>query len=276
MESAPGAIWIANDRNGGGTYANGYPFRIILHTIEGSSNPGVAAGHRAPPHLWYDPETRVLLQTVPFHRSAFALYSNGVTPTNKACALQVEISGRAQETPDWPAQWLDNIAEDVVVPMCRFVASQGGSIDLFDVPEAGAIPGSASEHAPQRMTLERWGGFRGICGHRHVPLNDHWDPGGMDVVRIARHAALIIGGLLAQPVYEESTMRICLTQAGLYLLCSPDRTFIVLNQSDDTWEMVNSRLVGLAQAGLVPSLPDGSPLINRIPDDALSLLMDRT
>jgi hypothetical protein len=199
MALVANARWVNNARSSGGTYADGYPWRIVLHTIEGSSTDGLAAGHQYPPHVWYDPATRVLLQTVPFDRSSFALYSDGVTPTNKARALQVEISGRAQDTPQWPGEWLDNLTADVIVPMCQFVAAQGGSIDLADVPLAGPIPGSASASAPQRMSLERWATFRGICGHRHVPTNDHWDPGAMNVERIAQHAAYLIGSLLEQP-----------------------------------------------------------------------------
>jgi hypothetical protein len=60
------------------------------------------------------------------------------------------------------------------------------------VPLAGAIPGSASEHAPQRLPADRWlNGPIGLCGHRHVPTNDHWDAGGLDLRRIA---ALAGGG----------------------------------------------------------------------------------
>lgn len=279
------AAWVTNARNQGGTYA-GYPWRIVLHTVEGSSSAGLAGSHPYPPHVWYNPATRQLWQTVPFDRSAFALYrAPGGVETNKANALQVEISGRAQDTPNWPNEWLTNLAEDVVVPMCRFVAEQGGQIDLSDVPAAGAIPGSASEFAPQRMASSRWATFRGLCGHRHVPTNDHWDPGAMDVQRIAAHAALVIGGLLEEvppkfssvsiPDPRRFPMNLCLTPAGLYLLVASDRTFTILNAGGESWEYVNSQMVGLARAGLVASHPDGSPVISNLNDDAIKLLRER-
>lgn len=197
------AIWVANARNGGGTYdpeSFGYRWRIVLHTIEGSASPSMIAGHAYPPHLWYDPATRKLYQTVPLSRSAFALYQASDAPhyTNRARALQVEIAGRSADTPSWPQQWLDNITQDVVVPLCRWVAQQGGSINLNNAPAPGAIPNSATVNAPQRFSPTAWALFDGLCSHRHIPMgDDHWDTGGLDTPRIAQHAAMIIGSQLA-------------------------------------------------------------------------------
>lgn len=206
------AIWVPNARNGGGTYdpdGYGYPWRVVAHTIEGSASPGMIAGHPYPPHLWYDPATRVLYQTVPLGRSAFALYQAGDAPhyTNKARALQVEIAGHAADTAVWPTEWCDNIAEDVIVPFCEWAAMQGGQIDLLGfIPDPGPIPGSATADAPQRLTPDQWAALRSMCGHRHVPMgDDHWDPGGLDLRRIARHAAIIIGGLLPPPPVNPPT-----------------------------------------------------------------------
>ena len=200
------ATWIPNARGGGGTYdpeGFGYPWRIVLHTIEGSANPSVIAGHAYPPHLWYDPTTRKLYQTVPLSRSAFALYQAPDAPhyTNKARALQVEIAGRAAETASWPLEWLDNITRDVVVPLCQWVAAtQGASINLAWAPPVGAIPGSARADAPQRVTPGIWAVNSGLYSHRHIPMgDDHWDTGGLDTPRIAAHAALLIAGMLPPP-----------------------------------------------------------------------------
>jgi hypothetical protein len=206
------ATWIVNARNGGGTYdpeGFGYPWRVVLHTIEGSASPAMIAGHPYPPHLWYDPATRKLYQTVALSKSAFALYQSpsGVHYTNKARALQVEIAGRAAEAGQWPLEWLNNITEDVVVPICQWVAAyQGASIDLSYAPEPGAIPGSASEFAAQRVPEGIWAVNSGLYSHRHVPQNDHWDTGGLDTPRIAAHARLLISGLLAPVEGAEDDM----------------------------------------------------------------------
>ena len=213
------AMWVANARNGGGTYdpeSWGYPWRIVLHTIEGSTSVGLIAGHPAPPHLWYNPATRALYQTVPFSRSGFALYQSpgGVHYTNKARALQVEIAGFAAEAASWPQEWLNNLAVDVIVPICQWVASVGASINLLDAPEPGPIPGSAANDAPQRFNATRWATFNGLCSHRHVWSNgDRWDTGGLDTPRLAQHAALIVGGLISDvpgrtPTLEDDDMSI--------------------------------------------------------------------
>jgi hypothetical protein len=223
MSSTPAGIieqatWIPNARNGGGTYDPenfGYPWRIVLHTIEGSASTGMIAAHPYCPHLWYDPPSRKLYQTVPLSRSAFALYQGNGHYTNKARALQVEIAGRAAETASWPLEWLDNITEDVVVPICQWVAQyNGASIDLAFAPEPGAIPGSASEYAPQRVSEGIWAVNSGLYSHRHVPQNDHWDTGGLDTPRIAAHARLIISGLLGPATVGEDDLPDYLLQAN--------------------------------------------------------------
>ena len=45
-------------------------------------------------------------------------------------------------------------------------------------------PLSAAEIRAIRMSDAKWRAFTGICGHQHVPDNDHWDPGRLDVSRM--------------------------------------------------------------------------------------------
>lgn len=219
------AEWVANARNGGGTYdpeGFGYPWRIVLHTVEGSANRSVIAAHPYVPHLWYDPPSRKLYQTVPLSRSAFALYQGDGHYTNKARALQVEINGRAAETASWPQEWLDNITADVVVPLCQWVATyQGAQIDLAWAPAPGAIAGSASEFAPQRVSEGIWAVNSGLYSHRHVPQNDHWDTGGLDTPRIAAHARLLIAGMLPGTTTPEGE-----DDLPDYLLRAPEGTIV--------------------------------------------------
>lgn len=197
------AEWVYNSHNGGGTYATdiNYPWRITWHEIQGSANKSVIEGHASPPHLWYAPSTRKLYQTVPLSRSAFALYHASDAPyeTNKARTIQIELEGYSDYVANEPDEWLNRIAEDVLVPICQWVAEQGGSIELLNTPGPFAIPGSARADAPQRFTPEQWRDFNGVCCHAHVPMgDDHWDTGAMDIQRISQHAAYIIGGMLEQ------------------------------------------------------------------------------
>lgn len=206
----PGWARVTNPRSSGGTYGTDYhpyPWRVVFHSTQSSGMPNVAT-HPATPHLWYDPRTRQKIQCVPFDRSSFAMYQGNDHPhyTNKACAIQIELVGWAEEAGDWPEEYLRNIAVDVLAPICRWVASVDGRIDLGNVPDPGVIPGSSYENAPQRLSWGAWADFNGVCAHRHVPGNgDRWDAGLLDLRRIARYAAEILGGGY-QPASEEDDL----------------------------------------------------------------------
>lgn len=201
--------WVPNNRNSGGTYADDgidYPWRLVYHEIQGGTNPGVIGSHPYPPHIWYSADRRILFQTVPLARSAFALYQASTAPyrTNKARAIQVELEGYSDFVANEPMRWLDNIAEDVLIPVAQWVATQGGSLDILNLPEPWQVPGSAYTDAPQRFEPTQWAKFNGVCAHANVPMgDDHWDTGAMDIWRISQHAALLIAGLLEEKEIKE-------------------------------------------------------------------------
>lgn len=56
---------------------------------------------------------------------------------------------------------------------------------VFPLPFVGSQAYGAS--APTRLTWEAWGRVAGIVGHQHVPGNEHWDPGALDVARLTRY-----------------------------------------------------------------------------------------
>ncbi len=56
---------------------------------------------------------------------------------------------------------------------------------VFPLPFVGSRAYGAS--APTRLTWEAWGRVAGIVGHQHVPGNEHWDPGEIDVARLTRY-----------------------------------------------------------------------------------------
>lgn len=196
--------WVPNARNSGGTYADDgvdYPWRLVYHEIQGGANSGVIGSHPYPPHIWYSADRRILFQTVPLSRSAFALYQASAAPyrTNKARAIQVELEGYSDFVANEPMRWLDNIAEDILIPVAQWVATQGGSLDILNLPSPWQVPGSAYTNAPQRFEPTFWAKFNGVCAHANVPMgDDHWDTGAMDIWRISQHAAYLIAGLLEQ------------------------------------------------------------------------------
>jgi hypothetical protein len=62
-----------------------------------------------------------------------------------------------------------------------------------DVPLSGpkawpAYPKSYGNEGGQRMSGAEWNDFKGVCGHTHVPENDHGDPGAIDFAQLIKYA----------------------------------------------------------------------------------------
>lgn len=187
-------VWVPNARNGGGSYATGVPYRITVHEIQGGANKSNIESHPTPPQLWFNVGQRILYQTIPLSRSGFALWNNGGSPgTNKCKALQVELSGYSSVVRDETLEELTSISECVIAPLCDWVARQGESIDLDNVPDNLNVNYSAREDWPGRFDEQKWYNFNGMCGHINVWSNDHWDPGAMNLKWIAEHSKIIIG-----------------------------------------------------------------------------------
>lgn len=179
---------VPNDHSGGGTYADGVPWRFVVHTVEGDPDNVsdcrlIAGSHRSPPHLWYSPRLGWYGQTVPLDRSAFALaHPPGTAETNKMRALQVEVFGYAAETQDWPPPWLDGIGY-----LVRRCVNAGYPVNLEHVAPTTGEDGYGHDGAV-RFSPHEWTQWDGLCGHANVPANDHWDPGAADLAAVARAA----------------------------------------------------------------------------------------
>ncbi|WP_210481595.1 peptidoglycan-binding domain-containing protein [Naasia sp. SYSU D00948] len=188
----PGAERVSNPRSRGGTYVGG-PWRFVFHTIEGRPSPAgfraLAARHRQPPHLWAMPQADLLLQTIPLNRSAYALARPGTVQTNRRQAVQVELWGFAKDMASAPSDVLDWLARRLLAPVARLVP-----LNLGDVRPPGTER-CYGLHSPCRMSPAQWRDFAGVCGHKDVPDNAHWDPGGLDMAGIASRArALLAAG----------------------------------------------------------------------------------
>jgi hypothetical protein len=180
----PGAEQVATS-HAGGSYLAG-PWRFVFHTIEGEPSADafrrLAADHATPPHLWAMPSANLLLQTVPLNRSAYALARPGSTQTNRLQAVQVELWGFAAKMAGASQATLDWLADRVLAPVARMVPI---NLDNVRPPGGEYCYGSGS---PCRMRPEEWARFDGVCGHKDVPDNDHWDPGGLNMAAIAARA----------------------------------------------------------------------------------------
>ena len=178
---------------GGGSYTSG-PFRGILHTTEGGwdSSLSVFRSRLTAPHVMAAPPSHPdgprMVQFIPLDRSAYAAANlSGGVETNRLSALQVEIVWFAKEARLLTDEDLAWLGSKVVGPMTRHAP---GPIRL-EAPEfLGDDAGFtlAKTTAPQRMSPAEWEAFNGWCGHQHVPENEHWDPGAIDINSIFSNA----------------------------------------------------------------------------------------
>lgn len=159
------------------------PERLVLHTTEGASAAGAIAAFRSTgswPHFTVDLGRQIRYQHIPVNLGARALMNTpGGVETNREDAIQVEMVGFASQTQDWTDDALRWGAANVFVPILA-ACGIGTSHPVF----VGADQSPASVHAKQRMTFDQWDAFGGICGHQHVPENDHWDPGAFPIDRL--------------------------------------------------------------------------------------------
>lgn len=182
---------------GPGTFV-GLPTRWVGHTTEsgfGSMNPIIAFFRGRPcstPHFAIDPSNGRKVQFIPIGWSSAALKNaSGGVETNRANTIQTEVIGRAGETHNWDDAKLQQVGEHLA-DLIRY----GADFDIHNwTPTVGAMDGFiARSNAPQRMSHGHWNGFSGACWHQHVPENDHWDGGKINMGRVVEHAQASLAG----------------------------------------------------------------------------------
>lgn len=170
----PHAIRVPANRSSG-AYADGYPWRGVIHTTESDTYTPSAAnyfGHSNYPHFTVDGNN--VYQHVPLDRYAFALANaSGGVETNRARAVQIEVVARAAK-PDWPDATVNSLRQAM-----RWIEAQTGI--THDHPRFVGYPASYGVAADQRMSVAKWRAFNGWCGHQHVPENSHGDPGAIGI-----------------------------------------------------------------------------------------------
>jgi hypothetical protein len=200
-----------------GTFTAGVPKRLVLHTTEGSSIAGAVAEYRKKrncfPHFTVDAGKRQRAQHYPVDVSARALHKGkpGVQ-TNPWGAIQIEMVGFAKSSHLIPHAQLAWLATEVIGPILAAVPSIKLHHPKFKGEGEGLL---AHVNAKQRMTPETWKAFDGICGHQHVPENDHWDPG-----RFPIDTVLGFLGAPTNPFLEEDDMT---------FITTPDKRIVLLH-----------------------------------------------
>ncbi|MYX26727.1 N-acetylmuramoyl-L-alanine amidase [Streptomyces sp. SID8381] len=182
------------------------PNTLVLHTTEGTSVVSYSNGAEAP-NLTALPNFGMkkfdIYQHFALNRSARALVNkSGGVQTNTCNVVQVELVGSCDPAhkktwgklkagidyvywPDAP-EW----AYDALADLIAWMHTNLG-IPLSGPSEWPAYPSSYGATSA-RMTFAEWNAFRGICGHLHVPENDHGDPGNIPFAKILAKAKDIV------------------------------------------------------------------------------------
>lgn len=166
------------------------PNVLLLHTTEGNGWPGYQNGGSAP-HFTYRAATREWRQHFPVNRAAMALAdAPGGVATNRLNVVQVEISDTTSgwasaENPGRPytiARKSSELSDDNLRDLAELYAwlNREWGVPLSMTPR-GFVPWNAKRPT---MSNDEWNAFRGLCGHQHVPENDHTDPGAINAGRI--------------------------------------------------------------------------------------------
>ncbi len=165
--------------------------KIVWHTTEGHSASSAIAQYRD--HggwptftLEYlgDGRSR-LYQHMGISQAARALRHPSGPETNRANAVQVELVGFARDTPGWSRAHYRTIAG-----LARWIEKAWG------VPRRAGVPFRPG--APRMGGVEFFR-YAGHCGHEHVPLNDHVDPGAFRINLVLNGIGGIVFWRLLEP-----------------------------------------------------------------------------
>jgi len=152
--------------------------KLLWHTTEGSSAEGAINAYGATgswPHFTFEPKTGRLFQHLPLNVAGRALeHPAGTVETNRANVIQVELVGRAAETPKWTDAEYARVAM-----LARWIEYNAR------VPRRCTVVFNATpQRQAQRLSGADWLAYAGHIGHCHAPSNHHWDPGSLRIDRV--------------------------------------------------------------------------------------------
>ena len=162
------------------------PAVIVLHSTEGGSWPGYDGGSSAP-HFTIHPSTGERRQHISMGVAGRALANpSGGVETNRGGAIQIEMIGTCDpdmKSKGWPYMpGLNSTQLANVGRLMRDIANARGIAWRCGVTFK-AYPGSYGSNGV-RLSGSAWGSYTGVCGHQHVPENDHGDPGNIDIAAL--------------------------------------------------------------------------------------------
>lgn len=165
--------------------------KVVLHTTEGSSWPGYGGGGSAP-HFTVKPgpaDSDHIRQHIDTSRSAKALVNKkGGVETNNAGVIQIEFVGSCDKAyaKKHGLFFTENATDKDLAALAKVLAwiHKTHGVPLTATGLSWPTSNAAYASAPQRMSRSKWTTYKGVCGHTHVPENDHWDPGAFPVKRL--------------------------------------------------------------------------------------------
>lgn len=163
--------------HGSGLFIGG-PYKGVLHTTEGGSASGAISAFKSNdswPHFLVD-YTGAVWQFIDTTQGARALRNlSGGVQTNLDSAIQIEIVGFAGKPHDHPSLQIEALKG-----LMRWIELTTGVKPIGP----GRAFASAYGQNSLRFAPQQWDNFAGWCGHCHVPENDHWDPGAIDLLAL--------------------------------------------------------------------------------------------
>ena len=191
----------------GGSWTGG-PAKIVVHTTETTGWPGYQGGATCPHFTvrWTGKALEVRQHVSLGHASRALKNLAGGVQTNRDSAIQVEVIGtcdRGGAAHRAGAFLWDDAPDEALAALGGFLRRLAGEarVPLHVMGDWVDYPASYGFRAAQRMSLSEWDNFSGICGHQHVPENDHGDPGAMKVA----HAIALASGTTPPVVVTKPT-----------------------------------------------------------------------
>lgn len=196
-----------------GTFIAG-PYRVVIHTTEGATYGGARTAYKAnkaAPHFTvsYEKNRLEVWQHVPLDRAATALrHPAGTVHTNRLSCIQIEVVAFASK-PQWPDGLVAGVAD-----LLAWIMEQTGVKPV--APAFKPYPQSYGLVNGIRFSPADWLVFNGVCGHQHVPGNDHGDPGAIDILALLPAPKAQAATLTPAPVhdYQEDTTKTTMLHIG--------------------------------------------------------------
>ena len=181
----------------------------VIHTTEGMSWPGYNGGGSAPhATIRAIPGKGIeVREHIDFSKYAKALMNlPGGVETNRRGVLQFELIGTCDEKHKGSSSWYfwpdaDDVVLQALADYLRPIHTKYGipakapSFKAYRPGGKSTSGGSYGRSNGVRMSGAEWIKFQGICGHQHVPENDHGDPGNFPIAKLLK----FLGGSTSKP-----------------------------------------------------------------------------